>query len=88
MEYEELENGTDYVVREYEEYEEYEEFDDRYGPATRNGEDFWNGQVGDTPSNHQTKNLHYLQTCSPPTTQELVLLRGSNGLLISLKAAQ
>ncbi|GAA6093384.1 collagen, type V, alpha 3b, partial [Tachysurus ichikawai] len=45
VEYEELDNGTEYVVRDYEEYEEYEEYEDRYGPATRNGNDHWNGQV-------------------------------------------
>lgn len=45
MEYEELDNGTGYAVRDYEEYEEYEEYEDRYGPATRTGDDLWNRQV-------------------------------------------
>ncbi|KAK3530708.1 hypothetical protein QTP86_032245 [Hemibagrus guttatus] len=49
VEYEELDNGTEYVVRDYEEYEEYEEYEDRYGPATREGNDHWNRQASTAP---------------------------------------
>ncbi|KAL7851815.1 hypothetical protein SRHO_G00176000 [Serrasalmus rhombeus] len=59
VEYDELDNETEYLVKEYEEYEEYEEYDDRYGPATRNGEDFWNGQGPAGPEKGQER-----RTCS------------------------
>lgn len=48
MEYEEFDDGMEYEVRDYEEYveyEEYEEYQDRFGLATRNGNDLSNEQV-------------------------------------------
>ncbi|KAI5091224.1 collagen, type V, alpha 3b precursor [Silurus meridionalis] len=44
VEYEDLDNRTESVLRDYEEYEEYEEYEDRYGPAIRYEDELLNRQ--------------------------------------------